>query len=354
MDEILKKLLKDKVLNEETMEAIKKSFQQSLTEARSELEKKVRSELAEQYESDKANIYKAMEQFLEQELAQHVAELREGVESVNKLKHAYAKKSASLKEAAQKYVRDRLRTMEAVIDRVLKKELKELHESEVTNRKAYLKAINDKTAILEAERQKFRQKGAAVLENIINVQVRKTMDELREDIKAAKQQNFGRELYEAFFTTFRRQFFDSRKEFQGVMKELKEARAETAQVRAKARKVLAEAKSRVELAEAARKKVEEAVTRKSKIAKLLEGLAGPAQSQMRTLLEATKTADLEKAFKKFLPEVAVRKAQDPKAKKLAETVVELKTGGNTPLVESRRTRDDDEIVEISRRAGVTK
>lgn len=353
MDEILKKLLKDKVLNEETMEAIKKSFQKTLDEARVDVEKKVRAELAEQYESDKANIYTAMEKFLEQELAQHVAELREGVESVNKLKLDYAKKSASLKEAAQKYVRDRIRMMEAVIDRVLKKELKELHESEVTNRKAYLKAINDKTAVLEAERVKFREKGAAVLENIINVQVRKTMDELREDIKAAKQQNFGRELFEAFYTTFRRQFFDSRKEFQGLVKDLKEARAETTAVKAKARKALNEAKSRVALAEAARKKVEEAVTRKAKIAKLLEGLSGQSQSQMRTLLEATKTADLEKAFKKFLPEVAVRKTQDPKAKKLAETVVELKTGGKTPLVESK-TQDDDEIVEISRRAGVQK
>lgn len=354
MDEILKKLLKDKVLSEDNMEAIKKSFQASLLEARAEVEKKVRSELAEQYEADKANIYKAMEQFLEQELAQHVAELREGVESVNKLKHTYATKAAALKEAAQKYVRDRLRMMEAVIDRVLKKELKELHESEVTNRKAYLKAINDKTAILETERQKFRQKGAAVLENIINVQVRKTMDELREDIKAAKQQNFGRELFESFYTTFRRQFFNSRKEFQGLVKELKEARAETTQVKAKARKALSEAKSRVDLAEAARKKVEEAVTRKTKIAKLLEGLRGQSHAQMKALLEATKTADLEKAFKKFLPEVAVKKAQDPKTRKLAETVVELKTGGNTPLVEAKKTQDDDEIVEISRRAGVKK
>lgn len=354
MDEILKKLLKDKVLTEETMEAIKKSFQDALAEARRDQEKKVRKELAAQYESDKKRIHAAMEQFLEQEMNRHVAELREGVEEVNRLKQTYAKKTVALKEVAQKYVKDRIATMEKVIEETLKKELDELHESEVVNRKAYLKAINDKVAVLEGERQKFRQKAAAVLENIINVQVSKTLDELREDIAEAKRRNFGREIFESFYTTFRRQFFDSRKEIQGVVKDLKEARAETAKIKAAAKKALSEAKAKAELEAAARKKLEESVTRKEKLAKLLEGLTGTAREQMKTLLEASKTADLEKNFKKFLPEVRTRKAQVA-PKKLQETaskVLELATG--RPLVEAKKVQRDDDITEIRRLAGVKK
>ena len=68
----------------------------------------------------------------------------------------------------------------------------------------------------------------------MNVQVQGTLDELREDIKAARQADFCREMFESFQTTFRRQFFDSSKEFRAVVEQLKEAKAETDSVKKKA------------------------------------------------------------------------------------------------------------------------
>ena len=357
MDEVLKKLLKDKVLSEETMNSIKDRFTANLAEARVEIEKKVRAELAEQYETDKKAMHLALEQFLEQELSNHVSEIKEGVEQINKMKLDLAKKTSAVKESAKKYVKDRLAVIEQVVGRVLQKEIKELHESEVTNRKAYLKAINDKSAVLESERLKFRDKAAAVLENIINVHVQKSLDDLKEDIKAAKQQDFGRELYEAFMTTFRRQFFDSNKEFKAVVADLKEARAETAKVKNQAKKALTEAKKRVDLAEAGRKKIEEATVRRTKMEKLLSGLSGSSREQMKTLLEASNTADLEKTFKKFLPEVSTaKKTNDLKAKKITETALVLKTGGNMLTEDKNDTdaKDDEEIQSIRRAAGFKK
>lgn len=357
MDEVLKKLLKDKVLSEETMSAIKDRFTANLAEARVEIEKKVRAELAEQYETDKKAMHLALEQFLEQELSNHVVEIKEGVEAINKMKLDLAKKTSAVKESAKKYVKDRLAVIEQVVGRVLQKEIKELHESEVTNRKAYLKAINEKSAVLESERLKFRDKAAAVLENIINVHVQKSLDDLKEDIKAAKQQDFGRELYEAFMTTFRRQFFDSNKEFKAVVGELKEARAETLKVKKQATKALTEAKNRVQLAEAGRKKIEEAAVRRTKMEKLLSGLSGASREQMKTLLEASNTTDLEKTFKKFLPEVTTAKksTQDRKTEKVTETALVLKTGN--VLVEEKNdtnAKDEEEIQSIRRAAGIKK
>lgn len=354
MDEVLKKLLNEKVLNEDTAKAIKGAFQTALNEAKAEQEAAIRAELAKQYENDKQAMQEALGKFLEQELKEHVAEFRDGVEEVNKIKAQYAKKTAQVKESAQKYVQSRLGAMEQAIEAIIKKEVSELHESEVANRRAYLKAINEKTAELEAEKAKFRKKAAAVLEHIINVKVSSTLDELKEDIQAARKADFGRELFESFYTTFRRQFFNSNQEFRAVTKRLKEAEQKAQSMESLAKKKISEAEKKAQTAEAARKKLEESVARKQKMDRLLSGLSGQARIQMKTILESSKTKDLDANFKKFIPEVLKETKKTkaaPKKNKLAEAVVELRTGGNERAITEADAADDDEIIDIRRRAG---
>lgn len=354
MDDILKKMVKDKVLTEETKEAISAAFRKSLDEAKSAQEQAIRSELAEQYEKDKSAIHAAFEAFLEQELREHVSELRDGVEEINNMKLEYANKITQVKEAAQSYVKKRLGAIEKVVESIIKREISELHESEVTNRRAYVNAINEKTAELESDRQKFRKTAAAVLENIINVQVNTTLTELREDIQAAREDKFGRELYEAFMHTFRRQFFNSSAEFKKVAGALQEARKELKTVQAKSKKAIAEAQERATAAERTKAKLEESVARREKMTKLLSGLNGDARSKMKTILEASKTADLEKTFRKFVPAVLKEtkggKPTTAKKDRLEEAVIELKTGGQ-PSVVTESDDEDDEILDIKRRAG---
>lgn len=124
-----------------------------------------------------------------------------------------------------------------------------------------MNAITESKAQLESDKEAFRQKGAAVLENIVNVQVQGTLDELREDIKAAREADFGREIYESFMTTFRRQFFDSSKEFRAVTEQLKEAKASVDTVKKQAWKLVKESRQQAASAEGKAKKIEESVVR---------------------------------------------------------------------------------------------
>lgn len=357
MEELLKNLLNNEVLSEETKEEVKNAFSKALAEARAEQEKAVRAELAERYEKDKKDIHKALEQFIESELKDHVAEFRTGVNEVHDMKAKYAGMMSSVKEQARKYVNKRVGAVEQVIEGILRKELTELHESEKTNRRAYLQAITEKKAEMDADYEKFRSKGAAVLENIINVQVQSTLEEMREDIVAARKADFGREIYETFMNTFRRQFFDSSKEFSKVTSELREARKELAQSRKETAKKLKEARKFANAERTKRARIEESVTRAKSIGKMLSGLNGSSREKMKHLLEATKTSDLSKTYRKYLPEILneSRGTSSPKSRKdnkrkLNETALELRTGGNRTVKESS-SADDDEIVEIRRLAG---
>lgn len=358
LEDTLKNILEGMdVLNDETRARLADTFKKTLSEAKVEQEKALRAEMAERYARDKKQIHSALEQFLEQELTGAVADFKQGIEEVDAMKKQYADKTVAVKEEAKKFVAARLGAVESVIEGVLAKELDELHESEKVNRRAYLNAITEAKAASEADREAFRQKAALVLENIVNVQVQGTLDELREDIKAAREADFGREIFEAYMTTFRRQHFDSSKEFQAVSKKLAEAQAETNAVKAKARKLVKESNQRAIAAEGRAKKIEESVVRSRSIAKMLKPLSGASRQKMQHILEATATDKLVTTYKKFLPELVNEANRGGKKtsrrKKIEETVVELKTGGQTTLNESKATDEvDDEIVNIKRLAGM--
>lgn len=360
LEDTLKKILESMdVLNDDTRNKVTKIFQDTLAEAKVEQEKSIRAELSERYSKDKKAIHAALEQFLEQELNGAVGDLRSGMEELDTLKKKLVDERAAVKEHARQYVGKRLGAVEKVIEGVLKHELDELHESEKVNRKAYLNAMTEKKAQLEGDREAFRSKAAAVLEHIVNVQVQGTLDELREDIKAARQSDFGREIYESFMTTFRRQFFDSNKEFRAVTARLKETETRAKKVVSLANKKLKEANEKARAAELSKKKLQESVVRTRTINRMLKPLTGQTREKMKDLLEASDTNNLQKAYKKWLPEL-LNEARAParqqqRRRKLDESVVELQTGGRRSLKETKTTEaDDDEILEISRLAGIEK
>lgn len=358
MEDILKKLLNNEVFNEDTRNAVGNAFKVALEEAKVEQEKALRADMAERFEKEKKQIHAALEQFLEAELTDHIAEFRNGVEEVNKLKAEYADKTIAVKEQAQNYVRTRLAAVEKVIESVLGKEISELHESEKTNRRAYLKAITETKAKAQADREAFRDKGAAVLEEIINVKFAGQLEELREDIKAAREADFGREIFETFSSQFRRQFFNSSKEFKNVTAKLKESQERLTKVKAAAKQRIAEAEVKAKKAELARRRLKEGVERKIKIAKMLDGLTGKKRDKMRLMLESAKTENLAKAYKRWLPEILNEgKASTPVRKKqrIEEAVIELKTGGHTAKKETLTevtSEVNDDILEIRRLAGL--
>ena len=356
MEEILKKLFESQVLNDETKKAITEAMKATMAEARSQQEKEIRAELSARYTEDKKQIHAAMGLFLEQEMNSHVAELREGIEEVNTLKSQYAEAIVNVKKQAKAYVGTRLKAMEGVIDRIIRKEITELHDSEKTRRRAWMNAINENESKFQTDREQFKKKAAGVLEDIINVQIRSMLEELRDDIQASKEIDFSREMFESFATTFRRQFFNSNKEFRNLSEKVKSLSERIRKTKAAAEKAVKIAESRVKAAERARAKLEEGIVRSRKITSLLSNIRGDGRAKMKTLLEATRTDNLDKTFKKFLPDVLNEsKPTKSPARKLEETAVELKTGtvqGKTQINED--AGDDDEIVELRRRAGMTK
>lgn len=354
---ILKQLINSEVLDEETKDKIATAFQTALDEAKAEQEKDLRAELAERYEQEKKAIHAALESFLEQELTEHVDELRQGVNQVNDMKAQYADKITDVKAQAQGYVQNRLGAVEKVVEAVLQKELNELHESEKVNRRAYLQTITEAQAKASTDYNLFKEKGAVVLESITSNMIQGMLEELRKDIVRANQDNFGREVYESFMTTFRRQFFNSNKEFRNLVTQNKKMKTVMHSLKEEANQKIRKANIKAETAEKSKVAMETRVVRTRAINQMLRPLSGRAREKMGVLLENTRTSDLQKTYKKFLPEIlseSQRKVPTPRPKAKRplneKRRVELKTGGKDLITE--RDDLDDELEELRSRAGM--
>ena len=347
-------ILKDMPLDAKVKEGLKESWNSALADAKVAQEGEVREELSARYEQDLARIKEAFSQYLEERVKPHVAELQEGVSQVEALKSQYADKVATIKENARSMIRKRMGALQKVIESKVREELSELHEDVVANRRAALNAITEKKSELEKERQKFRTQAARVLEQIVNVKIPKQLDELREDIKAARRDSFGREIYEAFAATFRTQFHNSSKEFKALSDKVQKLEESNKKIKARAQQELREAKSAATKAVSEKKKLQESVARSQAMTRLLQPLKGVAREKMKALLEATRTENLDKTFRKSYPQI-VREAnasnkRHARRKPLAERKVEVRSG-SSDLTESNKDDFEDEIIEISRLAG---
>jgi len=358
MSNNIKDILKEMHLDKDTVSRLTEIFNNALADAKVAQEASIHENLSKQYESDLNKIQEAFGTYLEERIKPHVQELQEGVSEVESMKLKYATNISKLKESAQRYIKNRIGAIENIIESVLKTELGELHEDVVSNRRAVLQTITENNNKAAADREKFKLKAAKVMENIINVKVPAQLEPLREDIIAARQDNFGREIFEAFQTVFRRNHYSVSSEIRKLLSENKKLKKETATTKAKAAKVVKESRVAEKAATLAYGKLTESIKRQSTMNRLLKPLSGMARVQMKTLLEATKTDKMDAVFRKSLPQIVneaktqrVKRNKPLRESKSSTQSMEFRQGGTVNLTESDYDEFDNDIDNIRRLAG---
>ena len=156
----------------------------------------------------------------------------------------------------------------------------------------------------------------------------KTLKQLREDIQEAKQNNFGRRIFEAFATEFTATHLNERAEVKKMQSVIDRIEQQLSEAREAAE--LAEAKATAKETEI--KRINEAIVRDRKIEELMKPLSKEKANVMKQLLESTPTDRLEAAFKKYLTPVMEGKAAAPQKTVIAESKTEV-TGDRTTKTE---------------------
>ena len=362
MLDALKQLFENNVISEEIQESIEKAWEARILENREQVATQLREEFAQKYEHDKNAMVEAVDRMVTEHLSSEIVEFADDRKQLAEMKAKYAVKMKS--DAA---------VMKEFVTRQLASEVAELHEDQVTMANKFGKLeqfvvealaqeitefYKDKQDLAETKvrlvregkeqlkkvKQEFVQRAASMVDNVVNESLLSELTSLKEDIDAARRNDFGRKLFEAFASEYQTSYLSEKSETAKLlkvidMKELAIVEAEQAATQAKA---LVESKQ-AEIAT-----LKESQERKAIMTELLAPLNTEQKEIMGELMESVKTSRLVESFDKYLPSVLNGKAPQKK-----QALVEAKEVTGNKISNTKHSGESDSnIVDIRRLAGL--
>ena len=361
MFEALKPLIDNGILNEETREVLEQAWDSKLDEARDAIRAEIREEMANRYSHDKATMVEALDRMVSESLSVEIekiaAERAAIAQDRVKFTESMMAKAANFedflngalaKEVAELHAdRAAIKTATAKLDEFvtegLRKEIVEFADDKADLARAKVQLIVEGKKKLRDLSESFIKRASTLVKEATDSTLRTELKQLKEDIQEAKENNFGRRIFEAFATEFTATHLNERaeiKKMQGAI-DMMESKIQQAVEAAE----LAEAKANAKEAEL--KHINESIERHNKISSLMQPLSKEKANVMKQLLENCPTDRLEAAFKKYLG--PVMEGHAPVAPKTVVTESKTEVTGNRT---STQEQPNSNIIEIRRLAGL--
>jgi hypothetical protein len=364
MLDALKPLLDSELVTEEARAEINEAWESKLIEAKEQARAELREEFAQRYEHDKQVMVEALDRMvtdgLAAELQQVQAEKQALAEDRVKFQHKMKENSTKfndfmvtkLAEEISELRKDRkvhtegVQKLESFVVHALAREIQEFAQDKQDVVETKVRLVREARAKLEQLKAKFVTESAAKMSNAVSTHLKAELSQLQEDIKVARENNFGRRIFEAYAAEFGATHLNEKAEVRKLHDIIatKDAKlAEAIQLTEKA-KVLVESKER-EI-----RIIKESNERESTMEELLAPLNQEKQEVMRNLLESVQTSRLKNAFEKYLP--AVLENRSAKASKVITESVSIATGDKAARANDQDTADNSNVIDLKRLAGL--
>ena len=367
MLDAMKPLLDSELINEDTRIAIQEEWDAKLTETREEVRTELREEFAQRYEHDKQTMVEALDRMvsesLEVEIQEVVAEKEQLAEDRVKFNTKMTENSnkfnkfmvTKLSEEINDLRKDRqvqtegMVKLENFVVKALAREINEFAQDKKEVIETKVKLVAEAKTKLNALKTKFVKENAKKVGSVITKRLNTELSQLQEDVKVARENNFGRRIFEAFSTEFTGTHLNENAVIRKLNAKItaRDSKLEEAKETIKKAKVLVESKN------AEVKTIKESNVRAKTMDELLSPLQEDKATVMQNLLENVQTSRLQHTFEKYLPAVLSNKSvgSDVKRKK---ALTESKTTVTGNKKETKELYQDsiDNIVDIKRLAGL--
>jgi hypothetical protein len=238
--------------------------------------------------------------------------------------------------------------LEKFIVHALAREIKEFAQDKQAVVEARVKLVAEGRTKLEELKKKFVAESAKRINASVTSHLKGELSQLKEDIKAARENNFGRKLFEAFASEYSVTYLNDKAEARKLMSALEAKEKALAEATAK----VEETKKLVESKDREVRIIKESTQREKEMEKLLAPLNKEKSDVMKALLESVQTTKLKAAFDKYLP--AVLNTGDKVGAKatLTEGVIKEVTGDKETAKKEVEIEDNSNVIEIKRLAGL--
>jgi hypothetical protein len=365
MLDAFKNLVESGVMTEETKSVIESAFEQKIQENRDQVTAELREEFAQKYTHDKSVMVEALDKMVGERLAAEMAELVADKKSLAEAKVAYQRKMGEDAKVLESFVLGQLgkelvefqsdrqkvaenfSKLEQFIVTALAREINEFAQDKRDLAEAKVKLIREGKIKFDEVKQKFIKRSAGIVEHTVKNTLTKEMKQLKEDIDSARENAFGRRLFEAFAQEFSTSYLNEKSETAKLLKVLEKKEQELAE----AKSVVTEKAKLVESKDREIRVAKDVANRKEVMAEMMAPLSAEQKGIMKELLESVQTAKLSEAFDKYLPAVmegTIKKPTKAPAKEMISESVEV-TGDretNQPQVGL------DNILDIRKLAGL--
>jgi len=363
MLDALKPLLDSDLINEDTRQEISEAWEAKLNEAREQVRAELREEFAQRYEHDKTVMVEALDKMVTEGL---VSEIQAVAAEKQALAEDRVRFQAKIKESATKFNdfmvtklaeeigelrKDRrthnegLEKLEKFVVRALAEEIMEFAQDKQDVVETKVRLVRDARDTLENLKARFVTESANKMSQAVSRHLKAELSQLHEDIKIARENNFGRKIFEAYAAEFGSTRLNENTEVRRLRQEIS---AKDQQL-AEATRSAEDARVVVESKEREIRMIKESNERESTMEELLAPLNEEKREIMKNLLESVQTQRLKGAFEKYLPAV-LAEGKTAKARQVIAESHRAVTGDKNVKVHEEEDRSN--VIDIKRLAGL--
>ena len=358
-------LLNSNTLSEEVRSSLSEAWETQLTEARETITAELREEFATRYENDKSQIVEAADKMLTDVIGKELEEFKTDKAQVAEDRVAYRKHMTEHAKVLDGFVMEALRKeinelredrklqegnmakLEGFVMEQLTKELNEFHEDKRSLVEAKVKMIKEGKEVINQTKQNFIKTAAGKVNGIMEKTIKSELHTLREDIQTAKENTFGRKIFETYAAEFMGSYLNEGTEVAKLQKVVEGLQSEISGKD----KAIAEKEVLVQESAKVARIANDTAERKQIMQEMMAPLSRDHREIMNALLESVKTDKLQNAFNKYLPSVLKEDAKPKTNKKMiSESNTEV-TGNKAEATASADGGAD--IVYLRKLAGIS-
>ena len=249
-------------------------------------------------------------------------------------------------------MKENFKKLENFLLKQLAEEIREFRADKKSLVEQKVKMVTEGKQKLHETKTQFIKRAAEIVESNIEKTLRAEIGQFKEDIRVARENEFGRKIFESVAAEFMTSYLNEGTEMKKLQKvvEAKNAQLATLSESVKTNKKIMEG------LDSKLKSTQDLVERQKVMSELLAPLAKDKKAVMKELLESVQTKNLQGAYNKYLPsvlnEAAVRKTE-PKAK-LNEATLSVSTGDRAKVAQSDESEDASDLNKILSLAGIRK
>ena len=365
MFDAIKPLLESGLINDDIGQQLNEAWEIKLNEAREQVRAELREEFAQRYEHDKSIMVEALDKMVSEGLSTEISEFQSERQAMNedrvKAKQKLSENAAKfnnfmvtklaeeIKElrSERKIQLESQQKLEQFIVHALAREIKEFTQDKQAVVEAKVKLVAEGRKQLETLKSRFVAESAKRMNTTVAKHLKSELGQLKEDIKTARENDFGRKIFESFASEFSVTHLNEKAETRKLMQSLAHKDKQIAE----SYNTISNAKKLIESKEREVKIIKESNVRKKAMDTLLGTLNEEKAKIMKDLLESVQTPRLQIAFDKYLPAVLnnITEKRESKKQLISESVREV-TGDKSAVKQQVEVRDN--VIDIKRLAGL--